>query len=167
MLKNPAETYDLVEYVIAPPMALSLHWKDGKVKELQTRWATSVTESTTLSHDARALKAALQRYVDGQAPHWPTLPLDLDQLTDFHRTVLEKLYTIPAGTMLTYGQLAAEIGKPNGARAIGRAMATNPFPILYPCHRIIGANGKMTGFSAEGGVDMKEYLLKHEGALSE
>jgi len=165
MMKRPLTDYDQTEYIVAAPMALSLHWKDGKLIELRTRWAKSVTESDSLSDDARHLKAALGRYVAGDVPRWPDLPYDFSRLTDFHRAVLEALYRVPSGKLCTYGELAALVGNPKAARAIGRAMATNPFPIVYPCHRVIGANGKLTGFSAEDGVKMKEFLLRHEGAL--
>lgn len=165
MMKNPLDAYDLNECIIAEPMALSLHWKDGKVVELRARWASSVTESETLTDEATHLKDALERYVAGDEPNWPDLPYDFSRLTEFHTAVLKTLYTIPSGTMCTYGELAIMIGNPKAARAIGKAMATNPFPIVYPCHRVIGSTGEMTGFSAEGGIDMKEFLLKHEGAL--
>ena len=155
----------LTEHVVAEPLALTLHWKDGKLVEMRTGWAISVTQSAVLSDEARLLRQALARYVAGEAPDWPALPYDFSRLTEFHRTVLHALARVPAGTTCTYGELAARIGKPKGARAIGRAMATNPFPIVYPCHRVIGASGHLTGVSAEDGLKLKEFLLRHEGAL--
>ena len=164
-MKRPLDEYDLNECVVAQPLALSLHWKDGKLIEMRTRWAKSVTESKTLSDDAKHLKTALTRYMAGETPNWPDLPYDFSRLTEFHKTILDALYQVPLGTICTYGELATLINKPKAARAIGRAMATNPFPLIYPCHRVIGANGKLTGFSAEDGVKLKEFLLKHEGTL--
>jgi len=157
--------FDTTEYIVAAPLALSLYWKNNKIEEMHIRWAKSVTRSATLSDEASRLEEALARYVADKTPNWPELPFNFSRLTKFHTTVLDALYRIPSGTVCTYGELAALINNPKAARAIGRAMATNPFPLIYPCHRVIGANGKLTGFSAEDGVKLKEYLLKHEGAL--
>jgi methylated-DNA-[protein]-cysteine S-methyltransferase len=153
------------ECIVAPPLALSLTWKNGQLVRLNVHWATAVPESPVLSDEARLLKQALIRYVSGLDPEWPSLPMDFSHLTSFHRTVLQALARVPCGTVCTYGELAEASGSPKAARAIGRAMATNPFPLIYPCHRVIGANGKMTGFSGEGGVKLKEFLLRHEGAI--
>ncbi len=155
----------MTEYIVAAPLALSLHWKDSRIIELNIRWAKSVTRSATLSETADQLEKALARYVAGESPNWPELPFDFTCLTEFQTAVLDALYAIPSGKVCTYGELAALIGNPKAARAIGRAMATNPFPLIYPCHRVIGSTGKMTGFSAEDGIKLKEFLLKHEGAL--
>jgi len=155
----------MTEYIVAEPLALSLHWKDGKITEMHLRWAKSVSRTATLSDEAKLLEKALTSYVAGENPDWPKLPFDFSRLTEFHTAVLDALYRVPSGKVCTYGELAALIGNPKGARAIGRAMATNPFPLVYPCHRVIGSTGKLTGFSAEDGVKLKEFLLTHEGAL--
>lgn len=153
------------ECIVADPIALSLTWENGRLVRLNIHWATAVAESPVLSDEAKLLKHALIRYVSGLTPDWPNLPFDLSRLTQFQQAVLHALALVPQGTMCTYGELATAVGNPNGARAIGRAMATNPFPLIYPCHRVIGASGKLTGFSGDGGIKLKEYLLKHEGAL--
>jgi methylated-DNA-[protein]-cysteine S-methyltransferase len=70
---------------------------------------------------------------------------------------------VPFGQVTTYGALAAKIGKPRAARAIGGAMNRNPIPIVLPCHRVVGSNGKLVGYA--GGLDRKEQLLRLEGAL--
>ena len=70
---------------------------------------------------------------------------------------------MPFGQVTTYGALAAKIGKPRAARAIGGAMNRNPIPIVLPCHRVVGSNGKLVGYA--GGLDRKEQLLQLEGAL--
>lgn len=80
--------------------------------------------------------------------------------TDFQREVWQALRTIPAGTTLSYGQLAAQIGRPSASRAVGAANGANPIPIVVPCHRVIGANGTLTGFG--GGLPRKKWLLEHE-----
>jgi len=76
--------------------------------------------------------------------------------------VLMTLYKVPTGQTLTYGELAGRCERPKAARAIGRVMASNPWPLIVPCHRVLGASGKLTGFGP--GLDMKAYLLEKEGA---
>ena len=82
-------------------------------------------------------------------------------MPDFHRQVLRELALVPFGEVTTYGALAAKVGKPSAARAIGGAMNRNPIPIVLPCHRVIGANGSLTGYA--GGLDRKVQLLRLEG----
>ncbi len=83
--------------------------------------------------------------------------------TEFQKRVWAALVAIPFGETRSYGQLAADIGKPRAARAIGRANATNPICLIVPCHRVIGADGSLTGFAF--GEDIKRQLLTLEGAL--
>jgi methylated-DNA-[protein]-cysteine S-methyltransferase len=82
--------------------------------------------------------------------------------TEFQRKVWAALQRIPAGQTRSYGQLAAEIGEPDAARAVGLANGQNPIAIVIPCHRVIGADGSLTGFG--GGLPRKRWLLTHEGA---
>ena len=82
----------------------------------------------------------------------------------FNRRVYEVARAIPPGETSTYGQIAKAIGEPGAARAIGRAMGDNPWPIIVPCHRVLGADGKAGGFSANGGVETKAKLLTIERA---
>lgn len=93
------------------------------------------------------------------------IPLDLSQHSAFCRRVYELTRAIPAGETLTYGELAARVGEPGAARAVGQAMARNPFPLIVPCHRVLAAHGGAGGFSARGGVDTKFRLLRIEGAI--
>jgi methylated-DNA-[protein]-cysteine S-methyltransferase len=81
----------------------------------------------------------------------------------FERRVWEALQTIPYGTRITYGELAARLGAPGAARAVGAANGRNPIAIVVPCHRVIGARGTLTGYG--GGLERKRALLAHEGAL--
>ena len=90
------------------------------------------------------------------------LPLDAAG-TEFERRVWQLLRDIPYGTTTSYGDLARRLGEPKDARAVGAANGKNPIPIIVPCHRVIGANGDLTGFG--GGLDRKRWLLEHEGAL--
>ena len=82
--------------------------------------------------------------------------------TSFQRRVWEELRTIPAGTTVTYAELARRIGRPGAARAVGAAVARNPVSIVVPCHRVVGAGGSLTGYA--GGVERKRALLAIEGA---
>ena len=88
------------------------------------------------------------------------LPLS-PQGTAFQRRVWQELTTIPFGKAISYGELAQRIGNPQGSRAVGLANGKNPISIIVPCHRVIGASGKLTGYG--GGLDRKEWLLRHEG----
>jgi methylated-DNA-[protein]-cysteine S-methyltransferase len=90
------------------------------------------------------------------------LHLAMDILTPFTARVLRTLAQVPFGSTLTYGELAVLAGFPRAARAVGRVMATNPFPIIIPCHRVLGAGGKLTGYSGGEGVVTKQWLLRFE-----
>jgi O-6-methylguanine DNA methyltransferase len=92
------------------------------------------------------------------------VPLDLSSVSEFDAKVYRALRRIPAGQTTTYGELARSVGSAGAARAVGRAMATNPIPILVPCHRVLAAGGKPGGFSAYGGVITKDRILALEGA---
>ncbi len=83
----------------------------------------------------------------------------------FYQKVWRACALIPRGQVRTYGWIARAVGRPNAARAVGQALAKNPFAPQVPCHRVVGANGKMTGFSAPGGVSAKRRMLRKEGAL--
>ncbi|MEP6670316.1 MAG: methylated-DNA--[protein]-cysteine S-methyltransferase [Chthoniobacter sp.] len=84
--------------------------------------------------------------------------------TPFQREVWRALRSIPAGTTISYGQLAARLGRPAASRAVGAANGSNPIPIVVPCHRVIGANGTLTGFG--GGLPRKQWLLDHESRFA-
>lgn len=104
----------------------------------------------------------LDDYFEGKRQTFE-LPVDLRPLTDFNRAVLEHLVRVPYGHVTTYGTLAARVGRPRAARAIGMVMNRNPIPIVLPCHRVVGANGSLVGYG--GGLPRKEQLLRLEGAL--
>jgi methylated-DNA-[protein]-cysteine S-methyltransferase len=92
------------------------------------------------------------------------ITLDLESCSRFERAVYAAAAAIPRGSVLTYGALAASIGSPGAARAVGVALARNPVPIIIPCHRIVAQGGGTGGFSAPGGVSTKFRLLEIEGA---
>jgi methylated-DNA-[protein]-cysteine S-methyltransferase len=102
-------------------------------------------------------------YFDGR--RWDfDLPLDLRPLTEFHRRVLAAVRAVPYGQTRTYVRVAAGLSKPGAARAVGRANATNPLPIVIPCHRLVGADGSLRGYGAPGGIKTKAWLLAFEAA---
>jgi methylated-DNA-[protein]-cysteine S-methyltransferase len=104
----------------------------------------------------------LDEYFDGRRRSFE-LPLDVASLADFNRRVLHELARVQYGEVVTYGELAARAARPRAARAVGTVMNRNPLPIVLPCHRVIGANGKLVGYA--GGLERKEALLRLEGAL--
>src|SRR5262249_6386062 len=112
-------------------------------------------------HRAIDCIAALLR---GEVSDLSTIALDMEQVPSFHRRVYEAARTIPPGMTLSYGDIAARVGAPGAARAVGQALGRNPFPIVVPCHRVLAAGGKIGGFSAQGGVTTKRRMLAIEGA---
>ena len=108
-----------------------------------------------------ALLAKLRRYFEGEQVAFDE-PLDPSMGTGFQRRVWLLTREIPRGQTRTYGQLARMAGSPGAARAVGQAMARNPWPIIVPCHRVLGSDGSLTGFG--GGVEMKHRMLQMEGA---
>lgn len=102
----------------------------------------------------------LLTFPTGAAPRDP-FPLDMDDLTDFTRAVLLQCATIPAGQVMSYAALATRIGRPGAARAVGQALGRNPLAPFVPCHRVVGADGSLTGFS--GGLALKARILELEG----
>ncbi|MCH8052945.1 MAG: MGMT family protein [Planctomycetes bacterium] len=107
------------------------------------------------------LQRQIQRYFDGRPTDF-RIRLDLRDRTLFHQTVLRACATIPYGETLTYGQLAELAGHPGAARAVGSVMAGNLIPLIIPCHRVIAAAGRPSGFSAPGGAQTRKRLLQLE-----
>ena len=129
-----------------------------------------------VEHLARALGTCIlrspkpidevRRQLDEYFEHSRTtfeLDLDLRLTAAFTRRVLDELAKVPYGKVTTYGDLAARAARPRAARAVGTVMNRNPIPIVLPCHRVVGANGSLTGYG--GGIERKEALLRLEGTL--
>ena len=108
--------------------------------------------------------AQMRDYLEGRRERFD-LPLDLHALSEFQRRVLLAASEIPRGQVHTYGGLAARIGRPRAARAVGRALGSNPIPIILPCHRVLASDGGLGGYSGGRGVETKRRLLRLEGAL--
>ncbi len=106
----------------------------------------------------------LQEYLQGQRQAFE-LGIDWSYMaSDFQRAALRAVNEIPYGQTRTYAQIAAHIGRPNAARAVGRANATNPIPLIIPCHRVVGSDGKLHGYGGKGGLRTKAWLLRMECA---
>jgi len=128
--------------------------KPSKLPGLGDDWIQNATIDP-LPAAARQLK----EYFAGKRREF-NLPLRMEG-TEFQRRVWRELTKIPFGETRSYGQLAKHLNNPNGSRAVGLANGRNPIAIIVPCHRVIGADGSLTGFG--GGLDRKEWLLTHEG----
>jgi methylated-DNA-[protein]-cysteine S-methyltransferase len=114
------------------------------------------------SRPVERARLELDEYFEGRR-HAFDLDVDLRAVPHFHVDVLRELAKVPYGSTTTYGALATKVGHPKAARAVGTVMNRNRIPIVLPCHRVIGANGKLVGYA--GGLDVKERLLRLEGAL--
>jgi methylated-DNA-[protein]-cysteine S-methyltransferase len=127
-------------------------------------------DTVTLIEEIRPPKfiaLAIERIValfEGGKDNLRTIDLDMTGVPEFHRAVYALTREIPPGETRTYGDIAKDLGDVALSRAVGVALGANPFPIVVPCHRIVGANGKMTGFSAPGGVETKMRMLTIERA---
>ena len=129
---------------------------------LRRRWA-GATESEPPAGVQRAIDRVLELLAGG-AVDLGDIPLDLETAPEFHRKVYEVARTIPPGQTMTYGEIARKLGVPHESREVGQALGRNPVAIIVPCHRVLGADGKMGGFSANGGVATKRRILEIEGA---
>lgn len=111
------------------------------------------------------LIARVQAHLAGNLQDFAEVPFAWERVTDFQRAVYEQALRVKAGDRWSYGQLTKAAGQPMAAaRAVGMALGQNPWPLLVPCHRFVGADGRMTGFSAAGGIQTKLRLLALEGA---
>jgi methylated-DNA-[protein]-cysteine S-methyltransferase len=106
----------------------------------------------------------LQEYLEGKR-HEFTFQIHWAIFRPFQREALQAVFNIPYGETRTYSEIAAEINRPRAYRAVGRANATNPMPLVIPCHRLIGMDGKLHGYGGGEGLKTKEWLLKMEGAV--
>jgi len=141
---------------------VAVDWGDNRARFLDylTRRLKSPVEenSNRLTHTA----SQLQEYLAGER-HQFTLKIDWSLMRPFQREALLATFAIPYGQTSTYGEIATQIGRSRAARAVGRAEATNPMPLVIPCHRVLGADGKLRGYG--GGLEVKKWLLQLEGAV--
>ena len=144
---------------LTPPWAPCLEEEGGALRRLYlpNQPAEPAGEETPVLARGRA---ELLEYFRGERRAF-TVPLE-PRGTPFQRRVWDALAAVPWGETVTYGALARQIGSPGAVRAVGQANHRNPLPIFLPCHRVVGADGSLTGYA--GGLDMKRFLLDLEGA---
>ena len=133
------------------------HYQETAAEVLAARGYRLDVESTSTAQ----VRQELTEYCQGERTSF-TLTCVLAG-TPWQQRVWQAVREIPFGEMRTYGEIAAGLGRPSAARAMGRANATNPLPIVIPCHRVLGANGSLTGYA--GGVHIKQRLLEHEARV--
>lgn len=137
---------------------------------VQRRWPSALESAAPPAGVQRAIERiqAMLSKSDGAAARdtLADLPLDLEGVPEFHRKVYDVARSVPPGQTITYGEIARRLGAPHDSREVGQAMGRNPIPIIVPCHRVLGADGKMGGFSAPGGVATKRRMLEIEGATA-
>lgn len=133
-------------------------WFEGQRHEPPKPWPTENDAHPAL----QATSNWLARYFLGETD-LPELPLDWNQGTEFQRAVWQRLLHIERGQVVSYGEIARSVGRAGASRAVGAAVGRNPWSILVPCHRVVGASGQLTGYA--GGLDRKVALLKLEHAL--
>jgi methylated-DNA-[protein]-cysteine S-methyltransferase len=124
--------------------------------------ANQLSQNIKPSQIIKQASKQISEYFDGKRTEFD-IPLDLQGQTPFRLKVLKACARIPFGHTLTYRDLAAKAGSPRGARAAGGAMANNPIALIVPCHRVIGSDWGLHGFSSPGGLKTKAILLNHEG----
>lgn len=142
-------------------------WNSSETVSTRDRATNVLSPSSRIAETDRLLflqtKQELLEYFSGLRRQF-SLPFDIDQLpgTDFQKQVWSQLRQIPYGEIQTYGQIACALGRPTAARAVGQAIHRNPILLLIPCHRVIGSNGRLTGFRV--GLPLKQYFLTLENA---
>ncbi|MGE5123677.1 MAG: methylated-DNA--[protein]-cysteine S-methyltransferase [Acidobacteriaceae bacterium] len=107
----------------------------------------------------------ISEYLAGKRKQFSS-PIDLSGMSSFQVEVLKHTFIIPYGQTRTYKEIAIQVGNPRLARAVGRVEATNPIPIVIPCHRVLGSDGSLHGYGGPGGIKLKAWLLELEGAFS-
>jgi methylated-DNA-[protein]-cysteine S-methyltransferase len=156
----------------------SLIWKDETVIGLRLPEASPAATRTRITRrwagaQEQTPPPAMQqiidrvlRLLDGERVDLSDVPLDFGGSPELHRRIYAVARTIPPGQTMTYGEIARRLGVPHESREVGQAMGKNPIAIIVPCHRVLGADGKMGGFSAAGGVAIKRRILEIEGAAA-
>lgn len=145
------------------PLRLELHWSGQELLRLDLSFCRpEPAPEPELSSQGAELRLFLKGYLQGQAQAPPGIRLAWAGLSSFQALVLSRLQAqVPKGEQVSYQGLAELCGRAKAARAVGRVMAKNPWPLLIPCHRVLGKGGKLGGFSS--GLELKRFLLDLEG----
>ena len=153
-----------VGYVCSPRGLVGVrigHARQGRLRAaIVAQWPGRIREDARLLPE---LAAGLRAYFDGRPVSFDGIELDDSLGTAFQRRVWRACARVRWGQTITYGELARLVGSPGAARAVGSALGRNPRPIIVPCHRVLAADGRLGGFSAPGGCDLKRKLLALEG----
>lgn len=147
-------------------VAVALPEADDDATERRTRRLVAGVERATPPPAVQDVLARVGALLDGEPVELADVAVEVHHDSGFARRVHEVVRAIPPGQTLTYGEVAARAGEPGAAQAVGRAMGSNPVPIIVPCHRVVGAGGRPVGFSAPGGVATKQRILRIEGAAA-
>ncbi|HVO30060.1 MAG TPA: methylated-DNA--[protein]-cysteine S-methyltransferase [bacterium] len=145
-----------------------LEWTDEGIARVDLPDGNAPAPRTSGAHATRptgfAADAArrIQEYFAGAAVEFDHLPVDFTNIPSFANGVYTAARALKYGQRATYGELAEKLGMPGSARAVGAALGRNPVPLIIPCHRVIAANGRLGGFSARGGVELKRRMLALE-----
>ena len=142
------------------------HSDDASTRGHLRSRAPGAEETKAPPANIRRHTANIRKLFAGEAIDLSNIELDLRGIGEFECEVYALTLKIPPGETKTYGDLARALGDVSLSRRVGQALGRNPFPIVVPCHRVLGADGAMIGFSAPGGAELKRRLLKIEGALS-
>lgn len=141
-----------------------------QVRRAVRRWYPGAVEAEATAGVAEAVERVrrlLDHGAETDAAPAAEITLDMGAVPEFDRRVYEVVRSIPPGETLTYGEVAARLGAPGSAQAVGQALGRNPFPPIVPCHRVLAAGGGIGGFSARGGARTKLRMLVKEGAIPE
>ncbi len=141
------------------PLSVLVLWDRGKAQGILINPGADVVLDEVPPVEVERFFTQLRDYLAGKEVSL-SLPINWERLTPFARKVSQELLKTRCGQMLSYAELARRIGNPKAARAVGQVMAKNPFPLVIPCHRVIGSNGSLTGFG--GGLELKARLLALE-----
>jgi methylated-DNA-[protein]-cysteine S-methyltransferase len=172
------KTADTGTYVFTSDLGwMALAWEGDKLTRLTFGHPSRTAAAASLEADGllrtipstvpgwiEDLAGRLQSYAAGNDERFDDVPLDLSHLSAFQLRVVKACRRIGRGRVRTYGDLAASCSSPRAARAVGSVMARNRFPIIVPCHRVVGSAGSLGGFSARDGISMKRRMLEMEGA---
>ena len=173
MRRMTDQGFTLFETAIGP---CAIAWRNGRIvgvglpertpSQTRARMARRLPEVTEQAPPAvvQAVIDAIVALLKGEAKDLSDVALDLADVPDFNRRVYDVARSIPPGSTLTYGEIATRLGVPREAREVGQALGRNPCPIIVPCHRVLAADGRSGGFSANGGVETKMRMLSIERA---
>ena len=134
----------------------------SKIEEL---WPDK-KELQFLPQTLQGLDEACQQYFEGKLTDFTHVPIETGHLTEFQKQVYLALRKVSFGQTLSYKDLAVKVGRAGASRAVGSCMSRNKIPLVVPCHRVIAASGRIGHFSAEGGAEMKKWMLDLEGRAS-